>query len=54
VFNLDKLNFNNDPRLEEMVFSDFIQGITIDSNVIFTTKEPFGEFVFEAFKYWCW
>jgi cell surface protein SprA len=29
-----------------MVFFDFIQGITIDSQngrVIFTTKEPFGE-----------
>jgi cell surface protein SprA len=45
VFNLDKLNYNNDPQTGGDGFFDFIQGITIDSQngrVIFTTKEPFG------------
>jgi cell surface protein SprA len=44
VFNLDK-RYNVTLKLEEMVFFDFMQGITIDSQngrVIFTTKEPFG------------
>jgi hypothetical protein len=30
VFNLDKLNFNNDPQTGGDGFFDFIQGITID------------------------
>ncbi|MFT7334714.1 MAG: cell surface protein SprA [Porticoccaceae bacterium] len=49
VFNLDKLNFNNDPQTGGDGFFDFIQGITVDSQngrVIFTTKEPFGELLF--------
>jgi cell surface protein SprA len=49
VFNLDKLNYNNDPQTGGDGFFDFMQGITIDSQngrVIFTTKEPFGELLF--------
>jgi cell surface protein SprA len=40
VFNLDKLNYNNDPQTGVMVF-DFVQGITVDSQngrLIFTTN----------------
>ncbi|WP_369752598.1 cell surface protein SprA [Flavobacterium sp. WC2409] len=49
VFNLDKLNYNNDPQTGGDGFFDFMQGITIDSQngrIIFTTKEPFGELLF--------
>jgi cell surface protein SprA len=40
VFNLDKLNYNNDPQTGGDGF-DFVQGITVDSQngrLIFTTK----------------
>ncbi|SHF71568.1 protein involved in gliding motility SprA [Flavobacterium fluvii] len=49
VFNLDKLNFNNDPQAGGDGFFDFMQGMTIDTQngrIIFTTKEPFGELLF--------
>jgi cell surface protein SprA len=49
VFNLDKLNFNNDPQVGGDGFFDFIPGLTIDAQngrIIFTTKEPFGELLF--------
>ncbi|MBP2284073.1 cell surface protein SprA [Flavobacterium sp. CG_23.5] len=49
VFNLDKLNYNNDPQTGGDGFFDFMQGLTIDSQngrIIFTTKEPFGELLF--------
>ena len=49
VFNLDKLNYNNDPQAGGDGFFDFMQGLTIDSQngrIIFTTKEPFGELLF--------
>ena len=49
VFNLDKLNYNNDPQVGGDGFFDFMQGLTIDSQngrIIFTTKEPFGELLF--------
>jgi cell surface protein SprA len=49
VFNLDKLNFNNDPQEGGDGFFDFMQGLTIDTQngrIIFTTKEPFGELLF--------
>ncbi len=49
VFNLDKLNFNNDPQTGGDGFFDFMQGMTIDTQngrIIFTTKEPFGELLF--------
>ena len=53
VFNLDKLNFNNDPQAGGDGFFDFMQGITIDpqnGRIIFTTKEPFGELLFEKLR----
>ena len=49
VFNLDRLNFNNDPQDGGDGFFDFMQGLTIDTQngrIIFTTKEPFGELLF--------
>ncbi|TDD96535.1 T9SS outer membrane translocon Sov/SprA [Flavobacterium cellulosilyticum] len=49
VFNLDKLNYNNDPQTGGDGFFDFMQGLTIDTQngrIIFTTKEPFGELLF--------
>ena len=49
VFNLDRLNYNNDPQAGGDGFFDFMQGYTIDSQygrIIFTTKEPFGELLF--------
>ncbi len=50
VFNLDKLNYNNDPQVGGDGFFDFMQGLTIDAQngrIIFTTKEPFGELLFD-------
>ena len=49
VFNLDKLNFNNDPQAGGDGFFDFLPGLTIDAQngrIVFTTKEPFGELLF--------
>jgi cell surface protein SprA len=49
VFNLDRLNYNNDPQAGGDGFFDFMPGLTIDSQngrIIFTTKEPFGELIF--------
>jgi len=49
VFNLDKLNYNNDPQAGGDGFFDYLQGITFDAQngrIIFTTKEPFGELLF--------
>ncbi len=53
VFNLDKLNSNNDPQNRGDGFFDFIPGITVDpqsGRIIFTTKEPFGELLFDKLK----
>ena len=50
VFNLDKLNFNNDPQVGGDGFFDFMPGLTIDAQngrIIFTVKEPFGELLFK-------
>lgn len=50
VFNLDRLNTNNDPQQGGDGFFDFFPGITVDSQngrVIFTTVEPFGEHLFK-------
>ena len=50
VFNVDRLNYTNDPQNGGDGFFDFIPGITIDAQygrIIFTTKEPFGELLFE-------
>ncbi len=49
VFNLDKLNYNNDPQVGGDGFFDFTPGLTIDAQngrIIFTVKEPFGELLF--------
>ena len=49
VFNLDRLNFNNDPQDGGDGFFDFMQGMTVDTQngrIIFTSKEPFGELLF--------
>ena len=49
VFNLDRLNFNNDPQQGGDGFFDFLPGITVDQQngqVIFTSVEPFGEYLF--------
>jgi cell surface protein SprA len=48
VFNLDKLNYNNDPQTGGDGF-DFLPSLTMDAQygrIIFTTKEPFGELLF--------
>ena len=50
VFNLDRLNFNNDPQQGGDGFFDFLDGITVDSQngrIIFTTVEPFGKHLFD-------
>ncbi|MDN3723374.1 cell surface protein SprA [Aequorivita sp. SDUM287046] len=50
VFNLDRLNFTNDPVQDGDGFFDFLPGITVDAQngrIIFTTVEPFGEHLFE-------
>ena len=50
VFDLDKLNYNNDPQEGGDGFFDYLQGITFDAQngrIIFTTKEPFGKLLFD-------
>lgn len=50
VFNLDKLNYNNDRQVGGDGFFDFVPNLTIDTQngrIIFTTKEPFGELLFD-------
>ncbi|OAB80563.1 T9SS outer membrane translocon Sov/SprA [Cochleicola gelatinilyticus] len=49
VFNLDRLNFNNDVQRGGDGFFDFYPGITVDTQngrIIFTSVEPFGEYLF--------
>lgn len=49
VFNLDRLNYNNDPQQGGDGFFDFYPGITVDQQngrIIFTSVEPFGEYLF--------
>ncbi|WP_449536211.1 T9SS outer membrane translocon Sov/SprA [Flavobacterium algicola] len=49
VFNMDRLNSNLDPQDNGDGFFDYISGLTIDATngrIIFTTKEPFGELIF--------
>ena len=51
VFNLDRLNFNNDPQTNGDGFFDFVPGITVipqNGKIVFTKVEPFGEFLFET------
>lgn len=50
IFNLDKLNNNNDPINGGDGFFDYVPGLTIDpqtGNIIFTTVEPFGQHLFD-------
>ncbi|KAB1069699.1 cell surface protein SprA [Tamlana haliotis] len=49
VFNLDKLNFNNDPQARGDGFFDFVPGVTViptNGKIVFTSAEPFGEYLF--------
>lgn len=53
VFNLDKLNVNQDPVSGGDGFFDFVPGITVDpenGRLIFTTVEPFGKHLFEKLQ----
>lgn len=53
VFDVDRLNYNNDPQVGGDGFFDFLPGLTIDSQygrIIFTTVEPFGESLFETLR----
>jgi cell surface protein SprA len=48
VFNLDKLNYNNDPQTGGWFF-DFLPSLTMDAQygrIIFTTKEPLENYYF--------
>ncbi|UKM65760.1 cell surface protein SprA [Flavobacteriaceae bacterium GSB9] len=48
VFNLDKLNFNNDPQTRGDGFFDFVPGITVipqNGKIVFTSAEPFGKYL---------
>ncbi|NDI97833.1 cell surface protein SprA [Flavobacterium sp. LaA7.5] len=50
VFNVDRLNYTNDPQVGGDGFFDFVPGLTVDSQygrIIFTTAEPFGEYLFD-------
>ena len=53
VFDLDKLNFNNDPQQGGDGFFDFYPGITVNTqngSVFFTKVEPFGEYLFDKLR----
>lgn len=50
LFNLDKLNFNNDPQSNGDGFFDFVPGLTVlpqNGKIIFTKVEPFGRYLFD-------
>jgi cell surface protein SprA len=50
VFNVDRLNYTNDPQVGGDGFFDFVPGLTIDTQngrLIFTTVEPFGQFLYD-------
>ena len=51
MFNLDKLNYNNDPQTNGDGFFDFVPGITVmpqNGKIVFTKVEPFGEYLFNT------
>jgi cell surface protein SprA len=53
VFNVDKLNYNNDPQVGGDGFFDFMPGLTVDQQngrLIFTTVEPFGKHLFDKLQ----
>ncbi|MCL9768939.1 cell surface protein SprA [Flavobacterium sp. HXWNR69] len=50
VFNLDKLNYTNDPQEGGDGFFDFYPGLTVDTQrgkIIFPKVEPFGKHLFD-------
>ncbi|WP_330442609.1 T9SS outer membrane translocon Sov/SprA [Flavobacterium sp. C4GT6] len=53
VFNVDRLSYANDPQPGGDGFFDFYPGITVNTqngNLIFTTVEPFGQYLFEKLR----
>ncbi len=53
VFNMDKLNFANDPLDNGDGFFDYLPGLTVDEQngrIIFTSVEPFGKTLFEKLR----
>ena len=53
VFNVDRLNFNNDPQANGDGFFDFVPGITVipqNGKIVFTKVEPFGKYLFEKLR----
>ena len=53
LFNLDRLNYNNDPQFSGDGFFDFVPGITVieqNGSIVFTKVEPFGEYLFEKLR----
>jgi len=55
VFNVDRLNFTNDPEENGRGdgFFDFVPGLTVDTQngrIIFTTVEPFGRHLFDKLR----
>jgi len=51
LFNLDRLNFNNDPQQNGDGFFDFVSGITVipqNGKIVFTKVEPFGRYLFDV------
>ncbi len=50
VFNLDRLNYTNDPQEGGDGFFDYVPRLTVDAQygrIIFTTVEPFGEYLYD-------
>jgi cell surface protein SprA len=53
VFNVDRLNYTNDPQNGGDGFFDFLPGLTVDQQngrLIFTSVEPFGSYLFNKLK----
>lgn len=53
VFNLDRLDIYQNPQAGGDGFFDYYPGITVDQEfgrIIFTTVEPFGEYLFEKLR----
>lgn len=53
VFNVDRLNYTNDPQAGGDGFFDFVPGLTVDTQngrLIFTTVEPFGQHLFNKLR----
>ncbi|RLJ65719.1 protein involved in gliding motility SprA [Lacinutrix venerupis] len=51
LFNLDRLNYNNDPQTNGDGFFDFVSGITVipeNGKIVFTKVEPFGRYLFDV------